>query len=234
MPVRKTSMKKSASKKTPIGKTTNKKSALKKSTAKIKIHKKSNIIGKKSYYHSKHLLNTDLPEYYHKTYLRALPKDPQWLFLFWEITEETIDNVKNSIGTERFETAKPVLRLLDITDIEYDGTNAWKYFDITVHYYANNWYVKVPEPGRVYLVKYGNVTTDGTFYTIMQSNVVKMPRDTISDTIDEEWATIKTDDMLRFSVSTTLSPVGASDNVLPPPIFQGSSENLLKDNTIRK
>ena len=240
MPTRKPPVKKSAPRKTTI----QKKTAVKKSKAKKKISKKKTgkkkvkttrkTILKKGTYNSHYSFNTDLPESYNKTYLRALPKDPTWLFLYWEITKETIDNMINNMGSERFEAAKPVLRLIDITDIEYDGTNEWKYFDINIHYYANNWYVKVPEPGRAYLVKYGSITTDGTFHTIMQSNVVKIPRDNISDIIDEEWATVKTDEMLRFSTSTPLSSVGASDNVVQPPLFQGSSENLLEDNTFRK
>ena len=180
-------------------------------------------------------LKMDLPESYNRTYVRALPKDPNWLFVYWEMSEETIETLRNKMGIEQFEAAKPVLRLLDITDIDYNGTNAWKYFDIRIHHYANNWYVKFPEPGRTYIIEYGNITPEGTFIMVMQSNVVKTPRDNYSEIIDKEWSTAGTKELSTFSVNyPDESFGGASDSMIQTASFPGSSDNTPQDSSTRK
>lgn len=239
MPARKSPKKKNSIKKTNANGTGRKKVAVKKSKG-IKSAPKKPAPGKKTKKkrvdnNSAYLLNTNLPERYNKTYLRVLPKDPNWLFVYWEISEETIDTAINKTGIEQFKAAKPILRLLDITDIEYNGTNAWKYFDVHVHYYANNWYVKVPEPGRTYIVEYGNITSGVTFFPMMQSNVVKTPRDNYSEIIDEKWSTAGTKELTRFSINyPEESYGGASGSLLQTPSFLGSSENTPTDSSVRK
>ena len=105
MPTRKSPVKKSAPRKTPvkkkgsIKKTKVKKKISKKKAGKKKVKAKRKTIIKKGKYSSRYSFNTDLPESYNKTYLIALPKDPHWLFLYWEIAEDTIDNMKNNIGS---------------------------------------------------------------------------------------------------------------------------------------
>jgi hypothetical protein len=183
-----------------------------------------------------HTTLPELPQCYHKTYLRVLPKDPDWLFVYWEMSQETVDTVRNTLGDEQFEAGKPALRLCDITDIEYDGTNAWKQYDIYVHYYANNWYIKVPESGRTYIAEYGIMKRNGTFFTIMQSNILKTPYDNISEIIDEEWSTINTDDLIRFSTSYMVASFTSTDDssVHKTSAFSGSSENFPADSTVKR
>lgn len=226
MTARKSPKKKSVFKKTTARKTdrknaTGKKAGKKNSTPPKKSKKK------RTGYNSKYVVITDLPDCYNRTYLRALPKDPEWLFAYWEISKELIDTLRNKMGDEQFEAAKPILRLLDITDIDYNGTNAWKCFDIHVHYYANNWYVKVPEPGRVYIIEYGTITPEGVFFSIMQSNVVKTPRDNYSEIIDEEWSTASSSELTRFTINYPEESFGgASDSIMQTAPFAGSSENI--------
>ena len=88
MPTRKPPVKKNAPRKTSIQKKTAEKktNAIKKTGKKqtgnsaTKTRRKTGI--KKGNYNSQFSFNNDLPESYHKTFLRALPKDPHYLFLF--------------------------------------------------------------------------------------------------------------------------------------------------------
>jgi hypothetical protein len=229
MTSRKLSKKKSTFKKATPKQSKKKKPVRKKATPEKKSKKKHTD------HSSTYRLDTDLPESYNRTYLRAMPKDPNWLFVYWEISEETIETQRNKMGIEQFEAAEPVLRLLDITDIDYNGTNAWKYFDTHVHYYANNRYLKVPEPGRTYIIEYGNITPEGTFIKVTQSNVLKTPRDNYSEIIDEEWATADTEELSTFSVNyPDESFGGASDSILPTVSFLGSSDNTPQNSSAPK
>lgn len=188
----------------------------------------------------RYFFNTELPQYYNQTYLRAMPRDPQWLYLYWELSRQTIDGIKNALGEEIFETSKPILRVSDITDIQYNGSNAHHTFDVAINHYANNWYLKVPQAGRTYVVEYGFMTPAGKFYLVIASNDVMIPRDSISDIIDEEWTTTKTEELIRASTDTAANMMlGSSENrqitqaesrelsnVSKSELFPGASENL--------
>lgn len=248
-PVKKTVKKKIAAKKTTAKKTTVKKTAKKKpSPVKTKVEKTSKkkapakrVVKKKSSVTKKGSLpspyrkkkgitpkynfKTDLPEQYHKTCLRAIPRDPSWIFLYWEITNEALDTIKDSIGDETFNATKPILRVSDITGIDYNGGNALSFFDIEINRYADNWYIKVPHPGRTYVVENGLYTIDGTFFIIVRSNPVQVPQDSISERIDEEWKTGHAEEVIRYSNPTVSSPPGASENVLQSPLFPGAGDN---------
>lgn len=216
--IKKTIKKKSSAVKTIAEKTSRKTTPAKKDSLPSPYIKKKGIT-------SKYYFKTELPEQYHTTYLRAIPRDPSWIFLYWEITNEALDAIKDSIGEETFNTIKPILRVSDITGIDYNGGNALSFFDSEINRYADNWYIKVPHPGRIYVVEHGLCTIDGTFFVIVRSNPIRVPQDSISERIDEEWVTMHTEEVIRYSNRTgSLSP-GASENVLQPPLFQGAGDN---------
>ena len=66
----------------------------------------------------------DIPAGYGKTDSFLWPKDPAWLFLFWEITVDTLDCIKSQYGEDTLRAARTVIRLHDVTDLPlFDGTN---------------------------------------------------------------------------------------------------------------
>ena len=67
----------------------------------------------------------DIPSGYGKTESFLLPKDPAWMFLFWEITQNTFDYLKSQYGEETLKSARTIIRLHDITGVEFfDGNNS--------------------------------------------------------------------------------------------------------------
>jgi hypothetical protein len=147
----------------------------------------------------KYFFSTEIPGAYDETYMRALPKDPLWVFAYWELSGETIELMRRHVGAEVFNSSKWVLRVLDVSDIFYNGTNAWRQMDIALAPYATSWYVKVWEPGRTYLLQCGIVTPDSRFYSAVNSNPVQTPRSDVSPVLDEEWMTASTDELIRLS-----------------------------------
>ncbi len=164
----------------------------------------------------KYQFEQKIPKNYVKSSITAIPRDPEWIYLYWELSENTINEIKNTLGNDIFTKSQFTLRLLDVTEHTEDSAPA---LDIEINGYANNWYLKAPVPGHSYFVEYGLLTDNHMFVRIMNSNVVHIPRDTVSDIIDEEWSTAATPDIIHYSVSP--SPDGG----LSVPGALGSSEN---------
>jgi hypothetical protein len=167
--------------------------------------KKSSLAGPRYFF------NTDIPDSYNETYMRAIPRDPKWVFAYWEISESTRKELRAKMGESAAASAKRILRLIDVTEIAYDGSNAQRYIDIEINELANNWYVHVPESGRSYVLELGFLTTAGRFYCATRSNVTGVPRMGVSQLQDEEWATVSTDELIRMSADAMRSGMGSSE-----------------------
>ena len=117
---------------------------------------------------------SDLPRAYGRSRLVVLPIDPYHAHAYWEVTlEDRIAlNELWSAGPEAERTW--VLRFHDITQVEFDGTNAHHRFDVPVFASARSRYVDFWSPGRSYLVELG-VLTGGAFFPACRSKPVHLP-----------------------------------------------------------
>jgi hypothetical protein len=128
----------------------------------------------------------DLPFGYGQDKIVLQVRDPRWLHAYWEVTHATYQGLQNRLGGS-FHGAKRVLRVYDISQIIFDGTNAHRFFDIEVGPDANNWYIDTAGPGRSWCVDFGLRLPNGEFITIVRSNTVHTPLDGPSWITDEEW-----------------------------------------------
>ena len=128
----------------------------------------------------------ELPSCYDQDRIILQVRDPRWLHSYWEIRDRTSGGLKSRLGDD-FYRAKKVLRVYDVTNIIFDGTNANRFFDIQINDFANSWYVDTDGPGRAWCVDLGLMLADGRFITILRSNVVQTPLDGPSGITDEEW-----------------------------------------------
>jgi hypothetical protein len=136
----------------------------------------------------------DIPFGYGKTESYLLPKDPAWMFLFWEITQNTLDYLKSTYSENVLQSARTIIRLYDVTGVNtFDGTNAVKFYDMPVIFEARSWYINVPQTGRSYVADIGYLTADGQFILVTRSNVSSVPPGRISDVIDDKWMIVEGD-----------------------------------------
>ena len=123
----------------------------------------------------------DLPRDYNVTRLVILPRDPLWIFAYWEIASATWADVEHSFGAQALQEGRPVLRL-SARRGHVEST-----FDVAVDLAARNWYVATPLRGGLWVGKLGLVLPDGRFAVLAESNEVHMPNGEVSSVIDEKW-----------------------------------------------
>jgi hypothetical protein len=128
----------------------------------------------------------DLPVSYDEDRIALLVRDPYWVHVYWDITRDTLARAQEVLG-ERWREARSILRVYDVTGVQFDGTNANSFFDIEITGGATNWYVNVHVPNRAYCVEVGLLSVSGEFVMLARSNVASTPRDVPSDVTDEEW-----------------------------------------------
>ncbi|MFH1369226.1 MAG: DUF4912 domain-containing protein [Elusimicrobiota bacterium] len=132
-----------------------------------------------------------LPKNYGDTKIVILPRDPMWFYAYWEVAPNTIQSIKKVLGEGKFDSSKWVLRIYDVTEIEFNGRNAHRYFDVGISRDADNWYINAGELNRAWCVDLGLSTEDGQFVVIARSNVLMMPRQGVSPITDEQWAILQ-------------------------------------------
>lgn len=157
----------------------------------------------------------DIPSGYGKTESYLLPKDPAWLFLFWEITPNTFEYLKSQYGDQVLQNASTIIRLHDVTDVPFfDGTNAVRYYDMPVIFEAKSWYINAPESGRAYIADLGYLTADGQFILVSRSNMTTLPPGRISNIIDDKWMIVEGDfqKLLKLSGADYIG-MGASERL---------------------
>lgn len=133
----------------------------------------------------------DIPPSYNDTRIALLVRDPYWLYTYWDINSEVKSKISQEYGD--FQKIALVLRVYDVTGIDFNGHNSNYYFDININNYTNSWYINVGNPNHSFCVDIGFIKPDGSFYTIVRSNFVTTPRDNVSEVIDEEWMIIEED-----------------------------------------
>lgn len=132
----------------------------------------------------------ELPQSYGIDRLILLVKDPYWLYAFWEITASKLEEFTTSYG-DLWNNSNSIMRVYDVTGVDFNGNNAQSFFDIIINDYTDNWHIKVGNANRTYCIDLGRLLPNGNFISILRSNSVTTPRDTLSDNMDEEWMWIE-------------------------------------------
>ncbi len=132
-----------------------------------------------------------LPRSYGDTKIVAIPRDPFWIYAYWEISEKTISKLIKQLSKGVYAKARWIMRVYDITDVEFNGKNANRSFDVLISLSTGSWYVNCQSPNRVWCIDIGVVTPDGKFIAVARSNPVYTPRYGISPITDEKWGLLK-------------------------------------------
>lgn len=119
----------------------------------------------------------DLPQKYNQTVVKILAQTPKTLFVYWEISDEDIENYKKQYGNNFFETTKPVL-------IIYNDTFNYS-FEVEINDFANSWYLHTNDSKSDYRIELGrrpfikNENIKSNYIYITSSNKIESPNDHI-------------------------------------------------------
>jgi uncharacterized protein len=120
----------------------------------------------------------------------AMVRDPYWLHVYWELSRTTLARAQAALGQE-WHTARPILRLMDVTSEETTSASERHLRDIEIHGGVNNWYIDVSAPPRAYRIDVGYLARRGKFFVLARSNVVSTPKAGASDSLDENWVSVQ-------------------------------------------
>ncbi len=120
----------------------------------------------------------------------VMVRDPYWLHAYWELSRSTLDRAKAALGQE-WHTARPILRLVDVTSDDTTSASERHVRDIEIHSGVNNWYIDVNVPPRSFRVDIGYLARRGKFFVLTRSNVVSTPKAGVADVLDENWLSVQ-------------------------------------------
>ena len=116
-------------------------------------------------------------------------KDPWWLFAYWEIQPGTERAVRSQLLPHEVPGLSSILRVYDVTGIEFPAQPACRSFDISLSGLATNWYLQTNAPDHAFIVDIGLLAHTGRFLRLARSNQVRTPRSGPSEVLDEAWRT---------------------------------------------
>jgi len=128
----------------------------------------------------------ELPQTYGETRIVLLVRDPYWIHVYWDVARDDLLRARQVLGRE-WSRARSILRVYDVTGVEFDGSNANAQFDVEISGGSNNWYINTGVPNRTYCVEIGLVSPSGRFVALARSNRATTPRDAPSEVTDVEW-----------------------------------------------
>ncbi len=99
---------------------------------------------------------------------------PRKMLLFWEVS-----NIPQTIMERYFHLnfyrLKPVVRIYDVTDLDFTGKNAHHFFEIKIPYQNGHWFIKGLFANRDYVAELGINVSDKEFFPLFRSNIIQTP-----------------------------------------------------------
>ena len=124
---------------------------------------------------------TEIPflnDYYNETYLYLVPSSPRQLYVLWEVGQGVREDLARRFGPGFFERNHLLLRVYDVTGVDFDGFNANSYFEVDDFLNDKVSYWVGVEPGRNWIAELGFRAAGTTFFEkVARSNTVFSPRD---------------------------------------------------------
>jgi len=134
--------------------------------------------------------STDLPDIQARTHCVLIPRDPNYIYAYWNYTQEDIDKLRNQLKFEDGDS-QLILRVYDISQVRFNGSNANHTWDLDVGFSAKDWYIHVWQDNADYCAEFGIRYGEDQFIPLMRSNTVRTPPKSASTRNDLIWQDIK-------------------------------------------
>jgi hypothetical protein len=162
-----------------------------------------------------------MPSGYGEDFIILMVKDPWWVYAYWEIQPSTERSIRSQLLPNEVAGLQTILRVHDVTGVDFPSRPANHAFDIGLSGLATNWFIHTNAPDRSFVVDIGLLTASGRFLLLARSNRVTVPRFGPSDAIDEEW--MITDDAYwkLFGAASSIGAGASPGSLTAQKLFSG-------------
>lgn len=131
-----------------------------------------------------------IPWGYGQDRVTAMVVDPERLYVYWEVTDGAIARARADLGSDGPEAAL-TLRIYDVTNRIFDGTNAHGFFDQGVARTDRQWFLFLGKPTSTCIVELGLKAPAGQFVRMARSGRADFPRREPTSAGPVEWLTVR-------------------------------------------
>ncbi len=145
-----------------------------------------------------------------------LPRDPQWAYVFWEISEEDRKRAQKE-GASRL-----CLRLADVTGIHDGSSHPHTLQEVPVDSHSTEWYLPVPLCDRDYRVELG-YRINNSWMSLAFSSVARVPALHPSEQILDQFVPFSLESAAPASAPAPVTPAEPSDSGLHERLYQSAT-----------
>ncbi|NMG07661.1 DUF4912 domain-containing protein [Brasilonema sp. UFV-L1] len=142
----------------------------------------------------------DLPGGYGESRIVLLPRDPQWAYTYWDVSNEHKEELRRQGGQQL------ALRIYDVTDINLEYQSPHSIQEYPSDELAREWYLPVPVSDRDYVIDIGYRCVDGRWLVLARSAPVHVPPVYPSDWIEDIFISVNFEEDLRGKTFYELVP----------------------------
>jgi uncharacterized protein len=142
----------------------------------------------------------DLPHGYGESRIVIMPRDPQWAYVYWDISNDEKEQKRHQGGQQL------ALRLYDSTDRDLSHQPPHSIQEYPCDELAREWYLPIPVSDRDYVVELGYRCADGRWLVLNRSQPVRIPPMFPSDWIEEHFITVPWEQSLKGQTFFELIP----------------------------
>jgi len=157
----------------------------------------------------------ELPQGYDESRIVLMPRDPQWAYTYWDISNDQKQELRHQGGLHL------ALRFYDVTDINIASQKPHSLQQYECDEMSREWYLPVPVSDREYMVEIGYLTGDGRWLLLARSAPARIPPVYPSDWIDDQFIDVSWDEDLRSKTFLQLaSPTATKRRESSPPNYE--------------
>ncbi|MDA0887134.1 MAG: DUF4912 domain-containing protein, partial [Cyanobacteria bacterium] len=122
-----------------------------------------------------------------------LPRDPQWAYVFWELSDVDRRQAMADGSTQL------VLRVADVTGLGGGAAHQHTLMEVVVNSHATEWYLPVPLSDRDYRVELGYRVASSSWRSLAFSGVARVPALNPSEQVLDQFVPFSLDAMAPVS-----------------------------------
>ncbi|KAM3096187.1 DUF4912 domain-containing protein [Phormidesmis sp. 146-35] len=142
----------------------------------------------------------DLPQGYGESRIVLMPRDPQWAYTYWDVSNEHKEALRSQGGQQL------ALRIYDVTDLTLQFQSPHSVQEYPSDELAREWYLPIPVSDRDYMAEIGYRCADGRWLVLARSTPVRVPPVYPSDWIEDQFITVSWEEDLRDKTFLELVP----------------------------